>query len=298
MVLSRVQLTVKYKAIKELHEEKGYSILELCTVCELNRSSYYKWTNRNKSKSENENEQILSWIGVLYEQTNGILGYRRMTMFINKEYQTQYNQKRIYRLMRFAGLRSVIRRKRPSYIRSTPQITAENLLNRDFTAEYSNQKWLTDVTEFKYGNSGQKAYMSAILDVKDRRIVAWVMGHSNNNLLVFDTFNAAVAANADAHPLFHSDRGFQYTNKTFKAMLDEAGMTQSMSRVGRCIDNGPMEGFWGILKCEMYYLRKFDSYEELLAAIEAYIDFYNNRRLQQNLNCLAPNDYRSTLLIA
>ena len=96
-------------------------------------------------------------------------------------------------------------------------------------------------------------FLSAILDLYDRRIVSYVIGDSNNNELVFSTFDAAVAANPDATPLFHSDRGFQYTNRTFHTKLEEAGMTQSMSRVAKCIDNGPMEGFWGILKRERYY---------------------------------------------
>jgi len=79
----------------------------------------------------------------------------------------------------------------------------------------------------------------------------------------FDTFDLAVSKYPDAHPHFHSDRGFQYTSKSFKAKLDEHGMTQSMSRAGRCIDNGPMEGFWGALKCEMYGLNDFKDYQSL-----------------------------------
>ena len=127
------------------------------------------------------------------------------------------------------------------------------------------------------------------MDIFDRRIVSYRIGTSNNNQLVFETFNEAVDNNPTAHPLFHSDRGFQYTNKTFHNMLMEAGMRQSMSRVGRCIDNGPMEGFWGILKSEMYYLRKFSSKEELTKAIE----FYNTKRYQLKLKCMTPMEYHS-----
>lgn len=298
MVLSRVRLTVTYMAVQELHKEKHYAICDLCELCGLNRSSYYKWLHREKNNQELENEKLLHWISELYGKYNGILGYRRMTMFLNSEYKTNYNEKRIRRLMRIANLKSVIRRKRPSYMRSTPQITAENILNRDFTATTCNEKWLTDVTEFKYGNSGQKAYLSAILDVKDRRIVAFIMGHSNNNQLVFDTFDKAVLAHPEAHPLFHSDRGYQYTSKHFKEKLDAAKMTQSMSRVGRCIDNGPMEGFWGILKCEMYYLNRFDTYDDLHSAVANYIYFYNNWRLQKKLNCMTPATYHQSVIAA
>ena len=173
---------------------------------------------------------------------------------------------------------------------ANPQYIAENLLNREFTAEAPNEKWLTDVTEFHYyiGLEKHKIYLSAILDLYDRRIVSYIISDSNNNALVFDTFDAAVDANPKAHPLFHSDRGFQYTNRTFHARIEAAGMTQSMSRVAKCIDNGPMEGFWGILKRERYYGKRFTSKETLVQMIEEYIGYYNNKRLQRNLGVLTP----------
>lgn len=172
-----------------------------------------------------------------------------MTITINREHEVHYNKKRIYRLMQILHLKSVTRIKRKNYIPSTPEVTAENVLNRDFHADVPNEKWLTDVTEFKYYNGSEvkKLYLSAILDLYDRRIVAYKISEHNNNALVFSNFDEAVALNPDAHPLFHSDRGFQYTSKIFHQKLVDAGMRQSMSRVGRCIDNGPMEGFWGII---------------------------------------------------
>ena len=117
----------------------------------------------------------------------------------------------------------------------------------------------------------------------------------NNNDLVFETFDLAVQKYPDAHPILHSDRGYQYTSKAFKGRIDAAQMTHSMSRVGRCIDNGPMEGFWGILKNEMYYLRSFINYETLVGAIEDYIHFYNYERRQRNLNRMAPMTVRQLL---
>ena len=233
----------------------------------------------------------------LYTDVRGIYGYRRMTMNLNRILGKQYNQKRIYRLMKSVNMKSIIRKKKKNYIPSTPQITAENVLNREFQADKPNQKWLTDVTEFKLQN-GKKAYLSAILDLGDKSIVSYVLGHFNNNQLVFKTFDLAVAANPDAKPLFHSDRGFQYTNRQFKNKLDSISATQSMSRVSRCIDNGPMEGFWGIIKSEMYYLQKFYTHEELKQAIDEYMDFYNMKRLQKNLKGLTPIEYRNKTLVA
>lgn len=89
-----------------------------------------------------------------------------------------------------------------------------------------------------------------------------------------------------------------YTSKMFRQKLIDAGMIQSMSRVGRCIDNGPMEAFWGMLKTEMYYLRKFKDYESLIRAIDKYIHYYNNHRYQKRLKCMTPMEYRNYLFSA
>ena len=218
-----------------------------------------------------------------------------MTLKINREYQLAVNHKRIYRLMKFLHLQSVCRRKRKKYVHSTPEITAENILNRKFTASRFGDKWLTDVTEMKCGLD-QKAYCSAILDLGDKSIVSFVIGHSNNNELVFKTFDMAREKYPATTPLFHSDRGFQYTSKIFHKKLVDAGMTQSMSRVSKCIDNGPMEAFWGMMKSEMYCLKKFHSYCELEAAIHEYIEYYNNHRYQKRLNGMTPLEYRQYLL--
>ena len=263
----------------------------------LNRSSYYKWKKRKQSKSERLNIQITEYVKDYYEESNGVLGYRQMCININREkideLPHRVNVKRVRRIMRILGLKSVIRRKRPGYVKSTPEVTAENVLNRDFKATVPFEKWLTDVTEFKYyvGPEVKKLYLSAILDLYDRRIIAYKIGDSNNNELVFTTFDEARSLYPDAKPIFHSDRGFQYTNKVFHQKLVDAGMIQSMSRVGRCLDNAPMEGWWGIIKSEMYYLKKFTNREALVSAIEDYIHFYNTCRYQKRLNCMTPCEY-------
>ena len=105
-------------------------------------------------------------------------------------------------------------------------------------------------------------------------------------------------ANPDAHPLFRSDRGFQYTNRTFRHKLVQAGMTQSMSRVAHCIDNGPMEGFRGILKRERCYGRRFTGKHELVQMIRQYIRYYNTRRVQRNPGVLTPMEKHTLCLAA
>ena len=206
------------------------------------------------------------------------------------------------RICRARGIRSTVKYANKGCTRraDNPQHIAKNLLNRDFHADKPNEKWLTDVTEFKWyeGIEKHKIYLSAILDLYDKRIVSFVIRDSNDIPLVFETFDAAVAANPDAHPLFHSDRGFQYTNRAFFSKLEAAGITQSMSRVGKCIDNGPMEGFWGVLKRECYYGRRFTDRESLVKMIEDYIEYYNTRRLQRNLGILTPMEKYEQYLLA
>lgn len=281
--------------IQNLHDTKSYPITELCEIAGIQRSSYYKWLKRKESNNEKFNKSLIPMIIEAYEERNGILGYRQMTIKLNREKDLNLNHKRIYRLMKILGLKSVCRRKRKTYIKSTPEVTAENILNRDFHANRFGEKWLTDVTEMKY-SANRKAYLSAILDLGDKSIVSFVLGHSNNNELVFRTFDIAHSKHPDVKPIFHSDRGFQYTSRTFKSKLDKAGMTQSMSRVSRCIDNGPMEAFWGMLKSEMYYLKRFNSYEELESAVIDYIEYYNNHRYQKRLKCMTPIEYRKHIL--
>ena len=230
------------------------------------------------------------------------MGYRRIRDELEKYHDIDVNEKRVLRICRKEHIQSTIKWKPKSCTRnsSDPAHIAKNYLNRDFHADAPNQKWLTDVTEFKYhtGDEVHKVYLSAILDLYDRRIVAYKIRNRNDNPLVFDTFDEAVALEPEAHPLFHSDRGFQYTSKQFYSKLKKHHMKQSMSRVAHCIDNGPMEGFWGILKRESYYGRKYTAREDLVTAIEAYITYYNTKRIQRKLKLMTPAEYHERYLLA
>ena len=219
-------------------------------------------------------------------------GYRRINDDLRHDHGIHINDKRVLRICRKKDIKSMIKYSNHGCTRSAknPQHIAENILNREFHAQVPNEKWLTDVTEFKWyeGIEVHKVYLSAILDLYDRRIVSFVIGERNDNPLVFKTFDKAVRDNPDAQPIFHSDRGFQYTSRSFHHKLEKAGMTQSMSRVAHCIDNGPMEGFWGILKRERYYGRRFTNKQELVNMIRSYINYYNSRRVQRTLGILTP----------
>jgi len=257
----------------------------------ISRASYYKWLNRIPTKRDLENTELRAEIIKLYDKVNGIYGYRRITMNLNKKLSKTYNYKRIYRIMKGLNLKSVIRKKKKRYVKSIAQYTAENTLNRNFIAKAPNTKWLTDVTEFKYGD--KKAYLSAILDLYNNQIIGYILGHRNNNDLVFKTLDLVLEKYPSSKALIHSDRGYQYTLNGFKQKLEIAGTKQSMSRVGKCIDNGPMEGFFGIIKSEMYYLNRFETFEELQQSVDNYINFYNNKRLQQKLNNCSPVEFRA-----
>ncbi|MED1472755.1 IS3 family transposase [Bacillus salipaludis] len=164
----------------------NYPIQLLCTISHTNRSSYYKWINRKETDQERENRGLLKEIKAIYQKVDGIYGYRRITMNVNRKMNKHYNAKRIHRLMRLVGLQSKIRRKKKWEHRPSDNNVKENILNREFTAAHPNEKWVTDITELKYGN-GQKAYLSAILDLHDNSIVSFVFGHRNDNNLVFKT---------------------------------------------------------------------------------------------------------------
>ena len=225
------------------------------------------------------------------------MGYRRIRDELDRRYDTDVNDKRVLRLCRKSHIQSTIKWKPKSCTKSAddPAHIARNYLNRNFHADAPNEKWLTDVTEFKYyvGTDVHKVYLSAILDLYDRRIVAFQISNHNDNPLVMNTFGEAVRLEPNAHPLFHSDRGFQYTGKQFSTKLKKHHMKQCMSRVAHCIDNGPMEGFWGILKRETYYGRRFTSKEAIVGMITEYIHYYNSERIQRNLHRMTPLEFNA-----
>jgi transposase InsO family protein len=282
---------VAYEIIDHYHAE-GVSVGLLCEVLGVSKSGFYKNHHRQKTPKECQDEMIAAWIQHFHEKYKQILGYRRMTMYINRALDTHYCEGYIHRLMQVHGLHSRIRRKKVNRKKASGEHISENLLNREFRAESAHEKWLTDVTEFAIAKDARKLFLSPILDLYGNSILTYKLSFRNNNHLVFQMFEEARQKYPDAKPLFHDDRGFQYTHRSFKKMLDDAGMTHSMSRPGKCIDNGPMEAFFGTLKSEMFHGQKFESMDHLIGEIHAYIDFYNNDRLQKGLGCLSPADYR------
>ena len=284
--LNKLNRIIDYQLIKKLHEEEGYDIGFMCRELGLSRASYYKWLNKKPSERETENEKLLNIIKEVSSANNSLFGSWTMTYYIRNQYDVIYNHKRIYRLMCINDIVSSYRRK-PSYHyrRSTPETTAENILDRDFNCDHINEKWCTDITEIKVPLSDEKLYITPILDLCDRYPVALCVSERNDTILTDQVLKMAHEAYPEAKPLFHSDRGFQYTRQVFKAKLEEYGYTQSMSRVSRCIDNGPCEQYQGQLKEILSVLYpEAKTREELIEAIykanDYYINYYPQKRFK------------------
>lgn len=188
----------------------------MCKVLGIARSSYYKHKARIKPLKEKQDELLCSLILEYHATYDGILGYRRMTMFINRLNQTSYSEGYIHRLMSYLGISARIRRKKVNRRKVKPDYVKENILSRDFTAETPNEKWLTDVTEFSITGDHRKLYLSPIMDIYDNSIIEYELSYKNNNQLVFKMFDRALEKYPNAKPIFHSDRGFQYTSTIFK----------------------------------------------------------------------------------
>jgi putative transposase len=207
-------------------------------------------------------------------------------------------KKTVLKLMRRLGLECQVRRRRRynSY-RGEAGKVAPNLLDRDFTAEAPNQKWVTDVTEFAVAD--HKIYLSPVMDLFDRQIIAHAWALSPNLALTNTSLrNALATLEPDQAPLVHSDQGFQYQHASWRALLTDAGATQSMSRKANCWDNAVIENFFGHLKEELFHHARYLSVEAFTTALEDYITWYNTERVSTKLEGLSPVQYRTQALTA
>lgn len=276
-----------YELIKELYEaDKNWNISFMCTHLGISRSAYYKWLNSKPNDRKVEDEKILAKIKEIAESNNSLFGTMKMYYTLRNKYKFKCGHNRVYRIMCINDIQSTYRRtSRYKYIKSTPEKTAENLLKRDFNANKPNEKWCTDVTEIKVPATGEKLYISPVIDLYDRYPVGFAVSDRNDTDLTNKTLEMAHTAYPKANPLYHSDRGFQYTRKVFKSKLEEYGMKQSMSRVSRCIDNGPCEGFQGIFKDILFILYpSIHSKKEMIEAIYGTLNYYINEYPQKRYN--------------
>src|SRR5690606_34252534 len=217
--------------------------------------------------------------------------YRRITAALRRAGEL-INHKAVQRVMQTLGLKSLVRPKKYRSYRGERGRVAPNLLTRQFQADRPNQKWVTDVTEFKVG--ADKLYLSPVMDLYNGEIVAYETSLRPVFQLVGSMLQKALARLAPTdRPLLHSDQGWQYQQPQYRRLLAEQGVIQSMSRKGNCLDNAAMESFFGTLKAEFFHLNRFESIEQLQAGIGQYIHYYNHERIKLKLKGLSPVQYRA-----
>lgn len=257
--------------------EGKYPLGNMCRALNVSYSGYYKW--RKRYQQPDRDAQLSQLIQTRYAASNKSAGYRQITLQLLKHHGIVVNHKAVYRIMKKLGIQSVARRPRP-YIHYSDTIHRyENVLNRNFTSERLNQKWVTDIT---YIHTKQGVlYLSAIKDLFDGFIVAHRTGTEQTVNLVIMTIQDALKREKVASGLaLHSDQGFQYTSHAYFRLTQEYDITPSMSRRGNCLDNACMENFFGMLKTEWIQRRKFTTLDEAREAVEQYIHYYNFERCQ------------------
>jgi len=262
------------------------------------RSTFYYWLNKLNKKDKYK--EIKGEIFSIFNENKGRYGYRRITLEL-KNRGHKINHKTVARLMNIMGLKSIQRPKRRynSYQGEIGKI-ADNLLKRNFNADKPNQKWSTDVTEFKVNN--EKLYLSPIIDLFNGEVVSYNLSRHPVFRQVKDMLKKAfMKIPNNTNLILHSDQGWQYQMKSYQALLEQKGIRQSMSRKGNCLDNACVENFFGILKSELYYIKEkeYKNIEELEKDIIEYIEYYNNRRIKSKLKGMSPVQYRKhSMLVA
>lgn len=253
------------------------------------RSSFYY--HLKASKQPDKYKQVKEQIKIIYHKHHGCYGYRRISISLRKSGYV-INHKTVLRLMKEMGLKSLIRVKKYKSYKGTQGKIAPNLVARNFKAIKPNQKWATDITEFRVAN--KKLYLSPIIDMYNGEIISYNLSESPNFYQVTDMLNKAfkkLPKNLDL--ILHSDQGWQYQMKTYQYLLKKNNIKQSMSRKGNCLDNAIIENFFGILKSELFYLKKYKCVDKLKTDIQDYIKYYNTDRIKLNLKGMSPIQYRA-----
>ncbi|MFD5854345.1 IS3 family transposase [Cytobacillus pseudoceanisediminis] len=278
----------RFQIIDNLREK--YPLAWLLKIGEVSKAGYYKWRNTNSIRRIRFEENMLIKEHILaIHKMHPYYGYKRMTRALSRE-GIVANHKRVRRLMRELGIRSVIRKKRPFYGRKG-SVLFPNVLNREFFAEKPYEKLVTDITYIRVGN--EFVYLSAVLDLYNNEIVSWQLSERNDLKLVIDTIKQLEGKQFAKNALIHSDQGFQYTTKAYeKQVKEDLQIIGSHSRRGNCHDNACIECFFSHLKTEKVYLVRPKTMEEAYVAIQDYIHFYNQDRFQSKLNDLSPIEYR------
>lgn len=264
-----------------------YSVRRMCQVLQVSTSGYYDWHKRQPSQRERANDALLTEIRVVYEDSRCTYGSPRVHAALQQA-GIGCGRHRVARLMRKNGLQVCQkRRKRPITTQRGPGPVAANILNRDFVAARPNEKWVTDITYIDTLEGW--LYLAAILDLFSRKVVGWAMADHLKSSLAERALQMALSQRpSDARLLHHSDQGCQFTSGPYQALLNQPGITVSMSRTGNCYDNAVAESFFGTLKSECA-TAPFATHQLARTTIFEYIEVrYNRRRLHSYLGYLSP----------
>ena len=257
----------------------------------MSRSGYYQWL-KNKGREDKDWSQYLL-IKEVFDKGRAKYGWRQIKMKLEREKGIMMNHKKIIRIMKKYGLAAKIRRKNPykAIMKKTAEHrTFANQLDRDFVQTVPYQFFCTDITYIPFNN--RLAFLSAVKDIASKEVVAWNLLPHITMDLVLETINQMKPYQ---NALIHSDQGFHYTNPQYIQRIKALDMQQSMSRKGNCIDNAPIESFFGHLKDDVDY-KSCKTFEEVKMLIENYIHHYNCQRAQWGLNKMTPVEYRDHLL--
>ena len=258
------------------------------------RSVYYYWRDASSNTPDPyrvAKDQIMQ----IFNAHQGRYGYRRVLLELRNQ-QQYLNHKTVQKLMGQLGLKSTVRPKRYRSYQGSVGKVAPNLLERHFGASKPNQKWVTDVTEFNI--KGEKVYLSPILDLYNQEIISYEIADRPQISSVMQMLQSAFKQlGPKDQPMLHSDQGWQYQMGVYQQALKKQGITQSMSRKGNCLDNAVMENWFGIMKTEFFYQKKFETIASFKAELEEYIHYYNHDRIKQKLKGLSPVHYRTQSLL-
>lgn len=263
-----------------------------CRFVGVSTSGYYRWLGKKDQLPKDYQDYLV--VKELFDQGKGKWGWRTLSMKLETEKHLKMNHKKIKRIKAKYGLVTKIRAKNPykAMMKATREHrTFPNILDRQFTQLIPFKIFCTDITYLFFNN--RVAYLSVVKDIASGEVVAWCLLPHITMALVLKT---AEQLKPYPNAMVHSDQGFHYTNPEYIGMIEELDMIQSMSKKGNCIDNSPIESFFGHFKDEVDYQR-CNTFEELLAMVKEYMEYYNTKRQQWELKKMTPVQYRNHLLL-
>jgi transposase InsO family protein len=267
----------------------------LCRTLGVSRSGFYAWQRRPLSRRAQQDRQLTTRLRVVHAEHRRLYGRPRLHRALRDD-GIRISPKRVARLMRDAGLVAQGRRRfRLTTDSAHAWPTAGNLLDRQFAIGEPHRRWAADITALPTRRGW--CYLAVVLDLGSRRVVGWALRTSLEVTLVHAALHVALATRPRP-VVHHSDRGSQYASYGYRTVLAREGITVSMSRVGNCWDNAPVESFFSSLKAELLSATEWATALEAETAVADYLRFYNQRRLHSSLGYRSPMQYEAALMAA